>query len=324
MMPSAVLHSGTDVEEFYGRARLAYANNDFETALDLFQKILQRFPDHVMANFHIGLIAHRTGNSDFGRGFFARAVDELRLLAFAHRGDREVWLALICALAGSAADDAAIAEAVGDARNLCGGDVAFLQDIGNQLVEYGKLDQGIALFEEALALDPDCPLLLKKFGRAMLKLGRHDEAVTYYEKVLERLPDDASTYDALGMLYNHSNLNADKAAAAYRKAIEIDPTPVRHGQLADSLRLYGQFDAAIEALTRGVALCPAHEVPMKCEMLQQLGSNLNLAGRRREAEAAWREALELTRRFRATVSKTDVLTACREVRLLWRCGCETG
>ncbi len=316
-MHSAALRNDAEVEELYGRARLAYANNDFETALDLFQKILQRIPDHVMANFHIGLIAHRTGNSDFGRKFFARAVDELRLLAFAHGGDREVWLALICAVAGSADDDA-IAEAVRDARSLAGEDVGFLQDIGNQLVEYGQFERGIALFEEALAIDPNCPLLLKKFGRAMAKLGRHDEAVTYYEKVLERLPDDASTYDALGMVFNHSNLNADKAASAYRKAIEIDPNAVRYSQMADSLRLYGQFDAAVEALTEGIALCPPYELPMKCEMLQQLGCNLELAGRRADAEQKWLESLDLTRQFLATCPKTDVLAICREIRLLWR------
>ena len=318
-MRNGAIRNDAGVQELYGRARLAYANRDFETALGLFQRVLLQIPDHVLANFHVGLIAHRTANSDFGRRFFARAVDELRLLAFTHGNDREVWLALICAVAGSADGDA-IAETVRDARSLAGEDIAFLTDIGNQLVEYGHLEQGIALLGEALAIDGDCPLLLKNYGRAMTKLGRLEEAVTCYEKVLERLPDDASAYDALGMVFNHSNLNADKAAAAYRKAIEIDPNAVRYSQLADSLRLYGQFDAAVDALTEGVALCPPHEVPMKSEMLQQLGCNLELAGRKGEAETRWLEALELIRRQVTTGMKADILTSCREIRLLWRLG----
>jgi tetratricopeptide (TPR) repeat protein len=70
---------------------------------------------------------------------------------------------------------------------------AKLQDLvkkGTSLVAYGKYEEALECFENALALNPNDPDILNKKGVVLRSLGRYDEATECFNKSLEILPRD--------------------------------------------------------------------------------------------------------------------------------------
>jgi cytochrome c-type biogenesis protein CcmH/NrfG len=67
---------------------------------------------------------------------------------------------------------------------------SVLTDLGASLVHAGRPAEGLAEFERALAQDETYRNALYNKGIALMQLGRSDDAVTVWEEVLRRYPDD--------------------------------------------------------------------------------------------------------------------------------------
>ncbi|MGQ0795002.1 MAG: tetratricopeptide repeat protein [Nitrosopumilaceae archaeon] len=65
----------------------------------------------------------------------------------------------------------------------------FLQK-GKSLVQDGKYDEALNLFEKALELYPDDNRLWNQKGVALRSLGRYNEAIECFNKSLELVPKD--------------------------------------------------------------------------------------------------------------------------------------
>ena len=68
----------------------------------------------------------------------------------------------------------------------------------------------------------DTPDIHSKFGYALLNLGRFQEAVTEYRKVLSATPNDPDVLNKLGYALTHMG-KFDEAIAHFNQAIRIDP-----------------------------------------------------------------------------------------------------
>lgn len=76
---------------------------------------------------------------------------------------------------------------------------------GDVLVTYlQQPDIALPLLEMAYKLDPVSPALIVTIGQALSGLGRFDEAMGYYQKVLEIEPAYASTYYLIGSIYAYA------------------------------------------------------------------------------------------------------------------------
>jgi len=141
--------------------------------------------------------------------------------------------------------------------------------LGVSLLNEGKLDEAIAAFNKALAIDPDLasahynlaityekkdqPEEARKhfqetirikpdFGEAYQAVGdslmaakKFEEASGYLVKATELMPESYAAFYNLGVSYSNSGKYAE-AESAYRKATQISPNePVAHYQLAMSL-----------------------------------------------------------------------------------------
>src|SRR5262245_28104384 len=83
--------------------------------------------------------------------------------------------------------------------------------------------------------------------KQLLDLGRRFQ-ISVYEDHLSSAPDDAEVLEALGHLLTKSGRHREGLAADQR-LVELRPDePVAHYNLACSLALVGDFDAALERL----------------------------------------------------------------------------
>jgi len=59
---------------------------------------------------------------------------------------------------------------------------------GDALVKLGKYNESIQYFDKALAINPNYPVSLLDKGSALNKLGKYNESISYYNKVLAKEP----------------------------------------------------------------------------------------------------------------------------------------
>jgi glycosyltransferase involved in cell wall biosynthesis len=100
------------------------------------------------------------------------------------------------------------------------------------------------------------PFVVYGCGQALQELGRHKEAIKYFDLLLRQDPKHvmamlfkASSYKALG--------NANIARQLLMKAIELEPALVpAHGRLADLEFSLNNFDAARQAVLNAIKIAP--------------------------------------------------------------------
>ena len=135
-------------------------------------------------------------------------------------------------------------------------DVRLIAQLGETLVDAGRLEQGIQLLEP-LVRQPNVDLeALNALGIAYASARRHDDARRVFERVLTVDPGSPVPLENLGMLALERG-DLATARARFEEAIAVDPRSSRAyaGVGLVALR-QGSRAAAIEAWTRAVQLEP--------------------------------------------------------------------
>src|SRR2546427_4833383 len=81
-----------------------------------------------------------------------------------------------------------------------------LYDAAVDLFGEGKLEEAVAKYREALALDPGYVDAWHGLAMAFNELGRHPEAIEAGEKVCELPPDGIPAHTSLSRLYQAARL----------------------------------------------------------------------------------------------------------------------
>jgi len=161
-------------------------------------------------------------------------------------------------------------------------------------LQVAGLLQDAGLFEPALerlrALRfsrPDSLTVAFRFAACLERLGRHDEAVEEFRRLLAREPSSAPALNYLGYLWIERGENLEEALAMVSEAVRIDPD---NGAYVDSLGwgLYrlGRVAEAVRALERAARLLP-HDATV----LEHLGDARAAAGDPAGAREAYGRAL---------------------------------
>ena len=137
-----------------------------------------------------------------------------------------------------------------------GGDAMSLWQQGNYQRERGDLEQAVASYRAALAVDPDYLEALFNLGEALLSLGRAEEAREPLTAALELDPTHAPSHLALGVVLEQLG-DASAARNSYRRAIRYQPDMVdAHNRLGVSYLVAGDAPRAEEALRAAVLVDP--------------------------------------------------------------------
>jgi serine/threonine protein kinase/Tfp pilus assembly protein PilF len=131
--------------------------------------------------------------------------------------------------------------------------------------------------QRSMELNPSYPLAYRIYGGYLTMIGRHQEALPYFEEARRLDPLYEQNYMAEG----YSNFMAhkyDEAVVQFRKNLEIEPDPMTYFGLVLSLAEKGDYAAAI---SEGEKATKLNNSPL---LLTSLASAYARAGRRADAE----------------------------------------
>jgi tetratricopeptide (TPR) repeat protein len=138
-----------------------------------------------------------------------------------------------------------------------------LNNLGDALVEQGKLEEAIVDFQKALAIQPgyaDAHYNLAKacynLGNAHFKQGKLEEAIAQYRKSLEIQPGNAEALNNLGNALAMQG-NDEAAIAQYQKALAIQPAfSDAHYDLGQVLLKQGKLEEAATQYRKAIEIKP--------------------------------------------------------------------
>lgn len=158
---------------------------------------------------------------------------------------------------------------------------------GVALAQSGRQDDALGAFDVSLMLEPDQTAARINKAGTLINAGRYADAVPELRTALERDPRSVVAHTNLAMAYAGLG-QADQAIRAGQDAIDLAPHSAHLRVLVGGLLTrVGRFADAEQHLTLAVQL-----VPNDPEALFQLGVARHYLGKRDEAVAAFRQALQ--------------------------------
>ncbi len=160
---------------------------------------------------------------------------------------------------------------VDEALTIDGKDPNTLQLDGDLLAKLGRPDEAIAAYRKILEGDPANRFALTSLGYASREAGHDQEAEKYFQRLAAAYPRLYVPYLALGDMYT-ARRNFAKAETNYRKAFELAPR--------NSLIVAGGMNAAIEA----------HQYPLAAQWLSRASAEMQQDGqvmREKERYLRW-------------------------------------
>jgi len=157
-----------------------------------------------------------------------------------------------------------------DARDYEGADADFLRAIElspNHLPAYnwyaisllsqGREEEGLAMFEKGLELDPLSSVLRGNVSVTLSDLGRFDDARRSYERNIEMHPDVSRSYSTYAIYQSGVLGRLDDALLWQSKALQVDPTSANDmSGMAWYYLSLGDFDTAEQWLDRAAVAQP--------------------------------------------------------------------
>ena len=168
-----------------------------------------------------------------------------------------------------------------DAREKINAEVQLLRQAKQYQAVYDTL-------QSALAASPQDPDLLYELATAAEKLGRPDEMESLLRQLIASHPTYHNAYNALGYSLADRNLRLPEARQLIQKALEYAPN---EPYIVDSL---GWVEFRSGNLTEALRLLQeAFRNQPDAEIAAHLGEVLWVMGRTEQAQAVWKQGLEL-------------------------------
>ena len=160
--------------------------------------------------------------------------------------------------------------------------------LGNALAGSGRLYEAVQQYRAALQIDPGDVLSLNNLGLALGRLGRTGEALACYQEALRIRPGFAEAECNLGVALAAMGRIAE-AVEHLEASLRLDPrNAMAHFNLGNALARTGRMPEAIEHLEASLRLKPEF-APAQ----DNLGNALFQEGRLAEAIARYEEAVRL-------------------------------
>jgi tetratricopeptide (TPR) repeat protein len=112
-----------------------------------------------------------------------------------------------------------------------------------------------AAFQKAIELQPTYWRGYVTMGNFLFAAGRIEEAIPYFQRITELMPDDAQAFTNLGAAYALTN-QFEQASEATRRSLELAPTAITYSNAGSSLFFLGRFEDAVDMYQKAVEYAP--------------------------------------------------------------------
>ena len=161
-------------------------------------------------------------------------------------------------------------------------------DLGEALLDTGKIPDAIGHYEQALQIQPDYAEAHNNLGNALVKEGKLRDAIGHYEQALRIDPDLAEAHYNLGIALEQAGRLQD-ALEQYEQAVRIEPDYAdAHNNLGITLARLGRLPEAMGHFEQALRFKPD-----SAQMHNNLGGVLTRAGKLEEAIEQYRQALRI-------------------------------
>jgi tetratricopeptide (TPR) repeat protein len=128
--------------------------------------------------------------------------------------------------------------------------------LGEALVQVGRLDEAIQVYEEVLRLNPDYTEAHLNLGNVLYRTGQAQDAIGHYEAALRIRPEYAKAHYNLGLALWQAG-QRQEAVGQYEQAVRINPDfPEAHLNLGITLSQVGSNQDAIIHFREAARLRP--------------------------------------------------------------------
>lgn len=202
-----------------------YQTEDYGKAVNLLQKAVNKNDKDAEAAYTLGRTFLELENEKNAIPQFQRAI--------AIEPSRNVWmyeLGLIYYNQDDYKNALKYFNMAGDAGYNKTND--FYENLGFAQLYTGDTQNGMKTLTEVLNKKPNNKELLNNIANAMYETKRYDDALLYFQKLLELNPKDASSLFMAGMVFQKKG-EKEKGQRICDKAIEMDPSLARNRQKKD-------------------------------------------------------------------------------------------
>jgi tetratricopeptide (TPR) repeat protein len=318
--PSALLHRAL---KHHQAGKLSEAERGYRS-------VLSKDPDHILANYYLGVIALQTGNNEQAEKLLAVAASQ-------DPNNTDILNNLGAALMLRGKTDAAadcfhkalaINPALADAHNNLGkicrdrGQPAeaiehyraalalnpnlfeALRNMGIALRDSGAPEQSVATLQQAVTLRPDDAIAWLQLGVSLKEKGVLGKAADAFKQAIELRADLLDSYIELGNLF-HQQGDLAAAESWFQQALNLKPDYAKaHNNLGVIFHEQEEFERAIDHLRRAIAIDPDYP-----EAANHLGTILIQAGEREEGIGFLRRAISLKPDY--AIAHRHLSNACR-------------
>ncbi|MGB8076877.1 MAG: tetratricopeptide repeat protein, partial [Gallionella sp.] len=132
-------------------------------------------------------------------------------------------------------------------------------NIGNALLNDGRLDEAVASYRRALQIQPDYAEVHCSMGVVLHGLRRLEDAAACHTRAIELKADLIEAHSNLGNVWQDL-LKFESAAACYRNALALDPdSGEMHFSLGIALKALGKYTEADASFGQALKLEPNNE-----------------------------------------------------------------
>jgi tetratricopeptide (TPR) repeat protein len=161
-------------------------------------------------------------------------------------------------------------------------------DVGLVLFQKGKIADAIAQYQDALAIRSDFVLARIDLGWAFSQSGRPEEGMAQYQKALETNPHYGLAHYYVGLALQQKG-RSDEATAQFQQAVTDDPSLFEaHYNLGLALLTKGRLNESIQQFEDALSINPSSP-----DAHNNLGLALTQNGRLPEAIGELQRALQL-------------------------------
>jgi hypothetical protein len=172
------------------------------------------------------------------------------------------------------------------------GNPRLLSQLGTVHLKLGNAEKGVRFLVESLRLEPHEITTLTSYANGLASLGKFDEALSVYDRVIALQSDNAMAYYNRGFILQELKRFAD-SLEAYDRAIALQPAYASaYNNRGTVLQNLQRFEEALASFDRAIALKPDY-----AEAHNNRGSVFQELERFEEALECYERALVLLPNF---------------------------